>query len=116
MLLDPESRDEGDLKPAVGSLLIVKAESLSEVKSMIESDIYYTSGVVSYHVMAYSASLMIVLPPVLVSGTGKKSLYCLSFPRRPSLLDTIPWLGLFHKLSRRIYGISGNETVLCVWY
>jgi len=45
MLLDPELHDDSDLKPAVGSILIVKAESLSEVKAMIESDIYYTSGV-----------------------------------------------------------------------
>ncbi|KAF8637965.1 hypothetical protein AX16_010598 [Volvariella volvacea WC 439] len=46
MLTTPESANlEGTDKKAVGSILIVKAKTLDEVKALIESDIYYTSGV-----------------------------------------------------------------------
>lgn len=48
MLVDPDATEsEGTTKQAVGSLLIFQAETLSDVKKMVESDIYYTSGVVS---------------------------------------------------------------------
>lgn len=101
MLLDPDLRDDGDLKPAVGSLLIVKAESLSEVKAMIESDIYYTSGVVSFqnHTTLVTSVQQLFCLLVHVSGIGKSSLYFPSFPRRPSLPDPIAGCGLFHKLA-----------------
>lgn len=32
-------------RKALGSILIVRSESLEEVKGLVESDIYYTSGV-----------------------------------------------------------------------
>lgn len=34
-------------KKMVGSMMLFKAETIEEVKKIIESDIYYTSGVVS---------------------------------------------------------------------
>ena len=34
-------------KKMVGSVLICEAESIEDVKKMVEGDIYYTSGVVS---------------------------------------------------------------------
>ncbi|TFK74525.1 hypothetical protein BDN72DRAFT_892887 [Pluteus cervinus] len=46
MTVTPESIDvqPADRK-ALGSLLIVKAKTLEDVKQLVESDIYYTSGV-----------------------------------------------------------------------
>jgi len=41
MLLSPV------VKKAVGSLLIVQAVTIDEARKVIESDLYYTSGVVS---------------------------------------------------------------------
>ncbi|KAJ6469476.1 hypothetical protein C8R45DRAFT_1017182 [Mycena sanguinolenta] len=43
-LLSPESITGGE-KKMVGSCMICQAESLEAVKSLVESDIYYTSGV-----------------------------------------------------------------------
>ncbi|KAJ7253711.1 hypothetical protein B0H12DRAFT_1017457 [Mycena haematopus] len=43
-VLTPESITGGERK-MVGSCLIYEAESLEVVKSIVESDIYYTSGV-----------------------------------------------------------------------
>ncbi|KAJ7793924.1 hypothetical protein B0H14DRAFT_2924755 [Mycena olivaceomarginata] len=43
-LLTPESLTGGD-KKLIGSAMIYEAESLEVVKSVIESDIYYTAGV-----------------------------------------------------------------------
>ncbi|KAJ7258435.1 hypothetical protein B0H12DRAFT_1014890 [Mycena haematopus] len=43
-LLTPESLTGGERK-VVGSCMIFEAESLATVKSLIESDIYYTAGV-----------------------------------------------------------------------
>ncbi|KAF8893940.1 hypothetical protein BD779DRAFT_1669455 [Infundibulicybe gibba] len=46
MLVTPESVESDTAKKqATGSILIVQAESLNQVREMIESDIYYTSGV-----------------------------------------------------------------------
>jgi len=46
MTVTPDSADlEGTDRKAVASMLIIKAKSLEDVKAMIESDIYYTSGV-----------------------------------------------------------------------
>jgi len=39
---------DGERAKAMGSLLIVKAETIEEVRKMMTSDIYYTSGVVSF--------------------------------------------------------------------
>lgn len=48
MTITPESIDvpAEDRKP-VGSVFIIQAKSLDEVRKMMEEDIYYTSGVVS---------------------------------------------------------------------
>ncbi|KAJ7098289.1 hypothetical protein C8R44DRAFT_357732 [Mycena epipterygia] len=43
-LLTPESLTGGE-KQMVGSMMIYEAESLEVVRKIIESDIYYTSGV-----------------------------------------------------------------------
>jgi len=43
-MLTPESLTGGD-KKMVGSLMIFEAENIEAVKTMIETDIYYTSGV-----------------------------------------------------------------------
>lgn len=49
MMVSPESilPEFGDgPKEAKGSMLIVEAENIEEVRKMIEADVYYTSGVV----------------------------------------------------------------------
>lgn len=48
MMITPESLElQGEQRQPVGSVLIVEAETLEEARTMMESDIYYTSGVVS---------------------------------------------------------------------
>ena len=42
----PELTEESGRKKMTGSLVFYEAESPEEVRKMIESDIYYTSGVV----------------------------------------------------------------------
>jgi uncharacterized protein YciI len=44
--LAPESTDESGRKKMTGSLILYEAESIEEVRKVVESDIYYTSGVV----------------------------------------------------------------------
>ncbi|KAH9989975.1 hypothetical protein BJV77DRAFT_1015217 [Russula vinacea] len=44
-LLAPELTDENDRKKITGSLAFYEAESIEEVRKLVESDIYYTSGV-----------------------------------------------------------------------
>ncbi|KAH9987461.1 hypothetical protein BJV74DRAFT_773987 [Russula compacta] len=44
-LLAPELIDEGGRKKMTGSLIFYEAESIEEVRNLVESDIYYTSGV-----------------------------------------------------------------------
>jgi hypothetical protein len=46
-LLAPELTDENGRKKMTGSLMFYEAESIEEVRKMVESDIYYTNGVVS---------------------------------------------------------------------
>ncbi|CAA7259193.1 unnamed protein product [Cyclocybe aegerita] len=46
MLLDPDvPYTEGELPKGVGSLMIVRAESLEAVRKIVISDVYYTEGV-----------------------------------------------------------------------
>jgi hypothetical protein len=45
-LLAPELIDEKDRAKMIGSLMFCEAESIEEVRKIVESDIYYTSGVV----------------------------------------------------------------------
>ncbi|ESK91022.1 hypothetical protein Moror_16327 [Moniliophthora roreri MCA 2997] len=45
MMVDPLSDPEAPQKQAKGSLIIYEAESMEQVRAMVESDIYYTSGV-----------------------------------------------------------------------
>ena len=42
-LIDSQDND----RKMIGSMIIYEAETLAEVQKMVESDIYYTSGVVS---------------------------------------------------------------------
>ncbi|KAN0107039.1 hypothetical protein V8E52_010547 [Russula decolorans] len=43
--LAPELTDEKDRTKMAGSLMFFEAESIEEVRKIVESDIYYTSGV-----------------------------------------------------------------------
>ena len=48
MLLSPEAMEIGGCgRKAVGSFLILQARTIEEARKVIESDLYYTSGVVS---------------------------------------------------------------------
>jgi uncharacterized protein len=47
-LLAPELVDEKDRKKMTGSLMFFEAESIEEVRKIVQSDIYYTSGVVRH--------------------------------------------------------------------
>jgi uncharacterized protein YciI len=79
MLLSPEAMEtEGRGGKAVGSLLIVQAKTMEEARKMIESDLYYTSGVVS---RSYTRSRHILAHRLTDSGTARKlSFYRLSLP------------------------------------
>jgi hypothetical protein len=46
-MLTPESIEPGGESKMIGSVLVYEAESLEEVRKVVESDIYYKSGVVS---------------------------------------------------------------------
>ena len=47
-LLTPESVERADVtRKMIGSMLVVQATSIAEVRAKIEADIYWTSGVVS---------------------------------------------------------------------
>ena len=53
MMITPDSLEtEGAPKP-LGSCIIYEAESLDAVKKMVESDVYYTAGVVSTRLVFY---------------------------------------------------------------
>jgi len=43
--ITPELTDESGRKKMIGSLVFYEAESMEEARKMVESDIYYTSGV-----------------------------------------------------------------------
>jgi hypothetical protein len=45
-VLAPELFDEKDRAKMIGSLMFCEAENIEEVRKIVESDIYYTSGVV----------------------------------------------------------------------
>jgi uncharacterized protein len=45
-LLAPELTDENGRKKMTGSLMFYEAESIEEVRKLVGSDIYHTSGVV----------------------------------------------------------------------
>lgn len=66
----PELTDESGRKKMTGSLMFYEAESIEEVRKIVESDIYYTSGVVRL-------SLFPAHSPTNVtpfhSGTGRMS-------------------------------------------
>jgi uncharacterized protein len=44
--LAPELMDESGRKKMAGSLMFYEGENIEEVRKVVESDIYYTSGVV----------------------------------------------------------------------
>jgi hypothetical protein len=58
---------EGERKKGVGSILIIEAENIEEVRKLIENDIYTTSGVVSP--VKADASTLPHMP--LLSGTRR---------------------------------------------
>lgn len=45
LMVDPEVEPEPGKLAAIGSCLILEAETLADAKKLVESDIYYTSGV-----------------------------------------------------------------------
>ena len=45
-MISPETYDKPERK-LIGSLMVFEAESLEEVRNVMENDVYYTSGVVS---------------------------------------------------------------------
>lgn len=48
-MVDPESQPDSGKVAAIGSCMILEAETLADAKELVESDIYYTSGVVSFY-------------------------------------------------------------------
>ncbi|KAK0504518.1 hypothetical protein EDD18DRAFT_1343292 [Armillaria luteobubalina] len=45
LIFDPESQPDSGKVAATGSCMILEAETLADAKELVESDIYYTSGV-----------------------------------------------------------------------
>ncbi|KAK0195655.1 hypothetical protein F5146DRAFT_1133116 [Armillaria mellea] len=45
LIVDPESQPDSGKVAAIGSCMILEAETLADAKELVESDIYYTSGV-----------------------------------------------------------------------
>jgi len=52
---EDQIESEGGQKKAVASLLIVKAKTIDDARKLIESDVYYTSGV-------WDSEKLIILP------------------------------------------------------
>lgn len=68
-MITPESIESEDAPPkALGSCVIYEAENIEVVRKMVESDIYYTSGVVNTH---RDLSYLKRLTLYLNSGTEK---------------------------------------------
>jgi len=60
LLLTPESIELPTAdKKMIGSMFICEAETLAEVKKIVEGDIYYTAGVVNYTVPSSRFSLIL---------------------------------------------------------
>ena len=49
-MISPETYDKPERK-LIGSLMVFEAESLEEVRKVIEDDVYYRTGVVCYDVL-----------------------------------------------------------------
>ena len=65
-MLTPESVQLGQEKKMVGSVLIFEAETLDAVKTLVEKDIYYTSGVVclfSSHYLSWADIFVVQWDP-----------------------------------------------------
>ena len=65
-MLTPESVQLGQEKKMVGSVLIFEAETLDAVKTLVEKDIYYTSGVVclsSSHYLSWTETFVVQWDP-----------------------------------------------------
>jgi len=60
-LLAPELVNEKDRKKMAGSLMFFEAESIEEVRKIVESDIYYTSGVVRHPLSLVSSPIDLTL-------------------------------------------------------
>lgn len=49
LLFDPETFELPDKREKmVGSMMIFRAETIEEVRQIVESDVYYTAGVVGF--------------------------------------------------------------------
>jgi len=81
-MLSPESITGGERK-LIGSMIVMPAEKLEDVRAIIESDVYYTSGVVSPSTSPCKSEVN-YSSPCLLSG----------IPRSSSLLRSSPQLVL----------------------
>ena len=66
----------------VGSLVFFEADSIEEVRKVVESDIYYTSNVVRPCFLWFHRPIYLTLSP---SGTRKKSVFYHLCRRGPNL-------------------------------
>jgi hypothetical protein len=57
--VSPELTDEKGRTKMIGSLLFFEAESVEEVRKIIESDIYYTGGVVRLTFLSFTIDLIL---------------------------------------------------------
>jgi hypothetical protein len=82
-MMTPQSIESPDAeRKMIGSLLIIEAADIVEVRKMVENDIYYTSGVVSFR---FSFVLCLTLKPGYLSGIPRRSSFYLSSLLRRSL-------------------------------
>ena len=71
-LITPESQDAAPAdKRFVGSVLLYEADSIEEVRKLVEQDIYWTENVVSWSTITISWTLISVTRTV--SGTRRSS-------------------------------------------
>jgi hypothetical protein len=103
-LLAPELTGEKDRKKMTGSLVFYEAESIEEVRKLVESDIYYTSGVVRLWFPWVHSPIDLTL---LLSGTRKTSpsyLLCLQCAgRRIRPYKRFVWPKLQHDSHHRLF-------------
>ena len=85
-ILTPESAETpSSEKKMIGSVLIVEADNINEVRKAIEEDVYYTSGVVS----AFLLSSMDGLHELFTVGSWEASDYTLGSSSPPMIRRTL---------------------------
>lgn len=87
MMITPDSIDkEGQDREPVGSMLIVQAESLEKAQEIIQSDIYYTSGL-------WDRERLVRILVFFLHRLTETRLYCHSSLRRQfeSVVNRLYW-------------------------